>query len=143
LTTMFSVEEVSALLSITPRTLHYYEEIGLIPPIPRTEGGHRYYNQEAVDRLEHILRIKNLLGSSLQEISEILRAEENLNELKLLYRNQDSDEEKMKILYQAAGHLEVLVETIDDKMDKLQNLRGSFQERLENINRLKKKDREM
>lgn len=136
----FAVEEVAARLGITPRTLHYYEEIGLIPAVPRTEGGHRYYDQAIFDRLEHILRIKNVLGASLQEISTILAAENNLNQIKELYRREESDEEKLKLLEQCAELLHSLIHSIDEKMDKLAKLRESFQQRLDNVKRLKKEE---
>jgi DNA-binding transcriptional MerR regulator len=137
--TLYTVEEVSERLAITPRTLHYYEEIGLIPAVPRTDGGHRYYDQAMIERLEHILRIKNVLGASLHDVSTILEAENNLNQIKVLYRAEESDAEKLKLLDQGAELLNSLVYTIDEKIDKLEKLRASFQRRLENVNRLSSK----
>ena len=136
----FTVEEITARLGITPRTLHYYEEIGLIPSVPRTNGGHRYYDQAILERLEHILRIKNVLGASLQEISTILNAENNLNQIKELYQKEVSDEEKLKLLDQGAELLSSLVNSIDEKMEKLTKLRENFQQRLDKVYKLNEKE---
>ncbi|UJF35005.1 MerR family transcriptional regulator [Paenibacillus hexagrammi] len=130
---VYSVEEVAAKFQVTSRTLHYYEEIGLIPPIPRTDGGHRQYSQEIVERLDHILRIKRVLGVSLQEISAILEAENSLNELKLQYREIDSDEDKRSILLQSSVLLQSLVDSIQQKVSSLEKLKGSFEQRLDNV----------
>ena len=51
----FSVEEVAKKLNVTPRTLHYYEEMGLISAVTRTAGGHRIYDEPVVDKLNRIL----------------------------------------------------------------------------------------
>jgi DNA-binding transcriptional MerR regulator len=130
----YSVEEVSELFKITPRTLHYYEEIGLIPDVARTEGGHRFYNQQTVDLLAHIIRIKNLMGISLQDISRILDAERNLEQIKVLLSNEDSSEQKLMLLEQAANVLQQMVENIEDKINNLQILREGFVNRLEKVN---------
>jgi DNA-binding transcriptional MerR regulator len=130
----YSVEEVSALFNITPRTLHYYEEIGLIPDVARTEGGHRFYNQQTVDLIAHIIRIKNLMGISLQDISRVLDAERNLEQIKELLQSEDSNEQKFMLLEQAANVLQQMAETIEDKINNLQILREGFLHRLEKVN---------
>ena len=45
-------------LGITTRTIRYYEEIGLMPPSPRTSGGVRVYTKEEILRLKFILKLK-------------------------------------------------------------------------------------
>ncbi len=53
-------------------TIRYYEQIGLLPPPPRSEGGHRLYGQALVKRL-HFIRRARELGFTLEEIRELLR----------------------------------------------------------------------
>lgn len=61
-----------AVLSGLPvKTLRYYEELGLLPAIGRTEGGYRLFAAESVQRLEFIRRLKTL-GLSLEEIQGCL-----------------------------------------------------------------------
>ena len=68
------IEQVAARTGLTKRTLRYYEEIGLLPPPTRTEGGYRLYSEADVQQLERIKRLKDLLGFSLAEIREIADA---------------------------------------------------------------------
>ena len=52
---MHSVKEVSALSGISVRTLHYYDEIGLLRPTRKSEAGYRLYDDRALERLRQIL----------------------------------------------------------------------------------------
>jgi DNA-binding transcriptional MerR regulator len=126
----FTVDEVSDRLGITPRTLHYYEELGLLAEIPRTEGGHRYYDEEIIAQLEYILKLKNLLGISLQDIRTILDTEEDLTRIKELYYKETTKDEKTALLDQATQLLQSLISGIDEKIVKLQMLREGFAKRL-------------
>ncbi len=62
-------------LGINPKTIRYYEEIGLIPPAQRTESGYRVYGQADIDRIAFILRAREL-DFSLDDIGEILALRE-------------------------------------------------------------------
>jgi MerR family transcriptional regulator, repressor of the yfmOP operon len=136
--TRYSVDEVTQMLQVTPRTLHYYEEVGLITGVQRTEGGHRFYDKPTLERLRHILRLKNVAGVSLQEISDILAAEHNLEELRVLYRGNNSEDEKAQILDHGSDLLQKLLGTLEEKIDKLTQLRDTYKERLDNVERLKR-----
>jgi DNA-binding transcriptional MerR regulator len=57
----------------TVRALHHYEELGLLAPVERTEGGFRLYDDEAVVRVRWISKLKDM-GFSLSQIQEILRS---------------------------------------------------------------------
>ncbi len=56
---------------LTVRTLHYYEEVGLLAPAQRTEAGHRLYGAAEVARLQHVVLLRQL-GFSLEEIRACL-----------------------------------------------------------------------
>lgn len=56
---------------LTVRTLHYYEEVGVLVPVQRTEAGHRLYGADEVARLQHIVLLRQL-GFSLEEIRTCL-----------------------------------------------------------------------
>lgn len=68
---MKTVNEVSKLSGISVRTLHHYDEIGLLRPTTTTEAGYRLYDDTALERLQHILLFKEL-QFSLKDIKEIL-----------------------------------------------------------------------
>lgn len=65
------VGEVAERLGVSPRTIKYYEELGLVEPETRSPGGFRLYGEEDVRRLERILRMKGI-GYSLAAIRELL-----------------------------------------------------------------------
>src|SRR4051812_29637134 len=71
------IGEVAKLTGTTPRTIRYYEEIGLLPATgERQPGAHRVYEEEDVERLTEVLRLKDLLGLSLEQLKELLSAED-------------------------------------------------------------------
>ncbi len=68
---LMSVHEVAKLTGITARTLHYYDEIGLLKPTEITESGYRMYDVSALSRLQNILLFREL-EFPLKEIRAIL-----------------------------------------------------------------------
>ena len=56
---------------LTIRTLHYYEEVGLLGSVPRTDAGHRRYGTDEVARLQQVVSLRRL-GFSLEEIRACL-----------------------------------------------------------------------
>jgi DNA-binding transcriptional MerR regulator len=72
------IGDVAKLAGVTPRTIRYYEEIGLLPaPDTREPGAHRTYKQSDVERLTELVRLKNLLGISLDGLKDLVEAEDN------------------------------------------------------------------
>ncbi len=71
------IGEAAKLAGTTPRTIRYYEEIGLlVPSESREPGAHRSYREEDVTRLTELLRLKSLLGVSLEGLKDLVEAEE-------------------------------------------------------------------
>jgi DNA-binding transcriptional MerR regulator len=67
----YSVKELADLAGVSTRTLHYYDEIGLLPPSAVGSNGYRKYDMQAVIQLQQILFYKEL-GLSLKEIKTML-----------------------------------------------------------------------
>jgi DNA-binding transcriptional MerR regulator len=67
----FKVGELARRTGLTIRTLHHYDEIGLLKPSLHTESGHRLYTAADVARLQQILSLRQL-GFSLEEIQGCL-----------------------------------------------------------------------
>ena len=57
---MNTIKEVSRITGVSPRTLHYYDSIGLLKPARVTESGYRLYDEASLERLQHILLFKEL-----------------------------------------------------------------------------------
>ena len=66
-----TVSETAKLTNISVRTLHYYDEIGLLKPTDTTEAGYRYYDEEALAVLQRDFAVPGT-GFSLKEIKDML-----------------------------------------------------------------------
>lgn len=69
--TTWKVGELAKATGITVRTLHHYDEIGLLSPSRHSESGHRLYSEPDVLRLQRIMSLKQL-GFALDEIRELI-----------------------------------------------------------------------
>lgn len=65
------IGEVAELTQLSLRTIRHYDDVGLVPPSARSEGGFRLYTEQDVERLNHVRRITPL-GFSLEETAQIL-----------------------------------------------------------------------
>lgn len=70
------VGDLAKLTGVTVRTLHHYEELGLIEPVARSKGQYRLYGQEAESRIRWIGKLKDL-GLSLSEVQDLVRRRRN------------------------------------------------------------------
>jgi DNA-binding transcriptional MerR regulator len=68
---MFTVKQLSKLAGVTPRTLHHYDDIGLLKPSRLGDNGYRYYGEDAVLRLQQILFYREL-DIPLDDIKKIM-----------------------------------------------------------------------
>jgi len=66
----YQIGKLANLLNLSPRTIRYYEEIGLLNSIKRAEGGKRIYTDKDFQRLKFITRLKHL-GLTLSEMLEL------------------------------------------------------------------------
>lgn len=69
---LLKIGTVARKAGVTVRTLHYYEEVGLLEPTERTASGHRLYGREAIERLQQIRALQQL-GLSLSDVAALLR----------------------------------------------------------------------
>jgi DNA-binding transcriptional MerR regulator len=76
---LLQIGEIADLVGLSLRTVRYYEEMGLIVPEKRTEGGFRLYGNEEIERLKLIMQMKPL-GFSVQEMGEMIDARVTLRE---------------------------------------------------------------
>ena len=72
---MYLIKQVSEISGVSVRTLHHYDEIGLLSP-KKQENGYRYYSDEELSQLQTILYYK-YLGFSLKEIKSLMTQNEN------------------------------------------------------------------
>ena len=101
---MFTVKQLSKLAGITPRTLHYYDEIELLKPSRIGANGYRYYGEEALLRLQQILLYREL-DLPLDQIKEIM-GRHDFNVVGALESHREH-------LRRRIEHMERLISTVD------------------------------
>jgi DNA-binding transcriptional MerR regulator len=117
------IGDVAKLTGTTARTLRYYEEIGLLPGVEDREAGrHRSYTQGDVDRVREVLRLRDLLGVSLDELRELLAAEDARAALREEFHRTEKPASRRRILDAALGHLDRQLELVRHRREELDRL---------------------
>jgi len=118
------IGEVARLTGTTPRTIRYYEEIGLLPATAgRPSGSHRLYDTDDVERLQEVLRLKDLLGLTLEELAEVATAESARAGLRREWHEGEPDPERRRqILAEARGHIDRQLELVRRRKRDLESL---------------------
>jgi DNA-binding transcriptional MerR regulator len=111
--TVFTVKQLSKLAGVTPRTLHHYDEIGLLKPTRVGDNGYRYYGEEALLRLQQILFYREL-DMPLKDIKKIM-GRRNFDVLGALQSHKDALKNKI-------ARMNRLLITVDNT---IQHLKGN------------------
>ena len=137
--TPLRIGEVAERLGTTPRTIRYYEEIGLLGSPGATEreaGRHRTYEEADVERLSDALRFKQLLGLSLEELKALLEAEEARAALRTEWREHNPDESRRReILEQALGHIDRQLELVRRRRQDIDALEAELGDKRAKVRR--------
>jgi DNA-binding transcriptional MerR regulator len=124
------IGEVAELTGVTPRTIRYYEEIGLLgSEAERAQGKHRVYTEAEVERLREIVRLKELLGLSLEQLSSLLEAESARAHLRREYHQTEARAERRRILVQAQEHIRNQLSLVRSRMGELAELAQELEAR--------------
>jgi MerR family transcriptional regulator, repressor of the yfmOP operon len=136
------IGDVARLVGTTPRTIRYYEEIGLLAETPaRPSGQHRIYTNAEVERLREVMRLKELLGVSLEELKTLLAAEEARAEVRAQLQRDDVDADRRhELLGEALGHIERQLELVRHRAGELAKLEHEL---CETRGRVRRKLREL
>jgi MerR family transcriptional regulator, repressor of the yfmOP operon len=131
------IGDVARLAGTTPRTIRYYEEIGLLAEAPtRPSGQHRIYSAAEVERLREVMRLKELLGVSLEELKTLLTAEEARAEVRAQLKRDDVDAERRReLLNEALGHLDRQLELVRHRAVELAKLDDELSETRKRVRR--------
>jgi DNA-binding transcriptional MerR regulator len=137
------IGDVAKLAGTTPRTIRYYEEIGLLPaPDSREPGAHRTYLQGDVDRLTELLRLRTLLGVSLDGLKDLVEAEDNREALRREWHDGVEDPvRRREILDSLDHHAERQLELVRARRDEIAELEAELLERRKRI-RLRQRELE-
>jgi MerR family transcriptional regulator, repressor of the yfmOP operon len=132
------IGEVAELTGTTPRTIRYYEEIGLLggrAGIDREQGKHRVYSAADVDRIKEIVRLKELLGLTLDQLSKLLEAESARAELRREWQQTEDRDERVRILTESLHHIGTQLELVRSRRAELDKLERELAERQESVGR--------
>jgi DNA-binding transcriptional MerR regulator len=119
---LFRIGEVAERTGLTPRTIRYYEEIGLLPSAERRKGEHRLYDDADVERLQELKRLRDLLNLSLDELKQLVEAEEARAAIRRRLQTTDSDAERLRLLDEALPHVETQLELVRRRKEELTRL---------------------
>ena len=120
-TKYLTIGELASLVEMSPRTIRYYEEIGLLNSVKRMEGGKRFYTERDFQRIRFIKRLKHL-GLTLSEMHEL----ENVYKIHRTNR---------KVLSRLLELLDNHVQKIDERINNLVRLKDDIISYRENIRR--------
>jgi len=131
------IGDVARLVGTTPRTIRYYEEIGLLAdPSMRPHGAHRFYTEEEVERLREVMRLKQLLGVTVEELKTLLSAEEARAEVRRQLRREDVERERRReLLEEALVHIERQLELVRHRAEELGRLENELSETRKRVRR--------
>jgi len=124
---LLKIDDVSKECGLTKRTIRYYEEIGLIPPPERSEGGIRLYTRGHIERLKQIINARDVLGFTLQEIQQFVSVGEQLELHRKGYRETVDENQKMLKLTEIEPILRQQLQMIDDKMERMADFRKDIE----------------
>jgi DNA-binding transcriptional MerR regulator len=130
------IGEVAELTGTTPRTIRYYEEIGLLPGTEeREQGKHRTYSRADVERVREIVRLKDLLGLSLEQLSTLLDAEAARAEIRREYRRTEDPDTRRRLLTESLGHIATQLQLVRGRRAELEQLERELVDKRREVSR--------
>lgn len=130
---LLTVRDAALRLNVTPRTLKYYEERGLVSPT-RSEGRYRLYDEHDIERFERILRLRSL-GFSLHGIVQMLeRPLESAGDGRRRY-SHDSLRHIADALTEQIGALDARIAAVRRELKEAQTVRAELAEDLDYLNK--------
>jgi DNA-binding transcriptional MerR regulator len=114
------IGEVAERVGITPRTIRYYEERGLLgTSSDRAKGSHRLYGESDVTRLRELVRLRDLLGLSIEEMVGLAEAEEARASLRDQWADTTDDSDRLRIVDAAIPLVERQLQLVRERRETL------------------------
>jgi DNA-binding transcriptional MerR regulator len=123
------IGDVATMTGTTPRTIRYYEEIGLLETGARAAGKHRTYTEGDVERLRELLRLKQLLNVSLDELKVLADAETARAALRAEWHEIEDPERREEIVREAMAHLDRQLALVRRRLEELNHLEAQLAQR--------------
>jgi len=130
----FRIGEVAEQVGVTPRTIRYYEELGLLGrDSMRTKGAHRTYGESDIARLRELIRLRDLLGLSLDELVALAEVEEARSALREQWHDDPTENERVQILDRAIELTEQQLKLVGARRQKLGEFAAELDEKLRTL----------
>jgi DNA-binding transcriptional MerR regulator len=137
----YRIGDVAERVGVTTRTIRYYEELGLLGTgTARMKGAHRLYTEADVARLEELIRLRDLLGLSLEEVVGLAEAEEARAALRNQWAESATDSERAGIVEEAIPLVERQLELVRARQQRLSEFADELSKKLR---RLRKRQAEL
>ena len=117
---LLHIHEAAAEVGLTPRSVRYYEEVGLLRPAARSEGDYRLFDETDVERLRFIKGLRDDAGFSLAEIAQLLEAEAARERGHAAFHATTDPAERRRIQCERVASFERQIETLERKIGRLQ-----------------------
>jgi DNA-binding transcriptional MerR regulator len=127
------IGEVAKETGVTPRTLRYWEEIGLLRPVAHRGTGERRYSVTERERVVHIRELQDLLGLTLAEIHDVLASEDALERARRAARADAPTRKRLALLADAIDANRRLLERINERLARIVQFRDECLERGERM----------
>ncbi|MGH7863315.1 MAG: MerR family transcriptional regulator [Candidatus Dormibacteraceae bacterium] len=124
------IEAVAVRTGLTKRAIRYYEELGLVSAVSRSESGQRLYSADDIRRLTRIRELKEGIGLSLGEIQALLDADTVRDRLRERYRATDDIGERLAALRESVAAVSSQLQVITRKREALAALQVEYEDRL-------------
>ena len=118
-TALLKIQEVSAETGLTPRSIRYYEEVGLLEPAGRSEGAYRLYDASDLERLRTIKELRDEAGFSLAQIGQLLEDEAARERNRERFRASHDPTERRALIEDARARVDRQIETLEAKAERL------------------------
>lgn len=129
-TRLISIGEAAEQVGMTPRTLRYYEELGLVSSSRHSSTAQRRYGREEIARLRQIRELQTLVGLDLDEIGEQLLAYDRLEGLRAEFHSGPPPERRDAILVEGLAILERLQRRVTERRGRLDAFSAELEARI-------------
>ena len=129
---LLRIQEVAAEIGLTPRSIRYYEELGLLTPAARSEGDYRLYDESDLERLRFIKGLRDDAGFSLAEIAQLLEDEAARRRARELLRSPLVSERREAVL-DTIARVERQIATLRAKAERIQAMTVDAERRLTHL----------
>ena len=117
---LLTIGQAATTAEVTPRTLRYYEELGMLRPSGHSARGARRYSELDLARIARIRELQQLMGFDLEEIRAILAAEDSLERIRAEYRSgRSTSKRKRELVGEAIQINDRLREQVREKLGRI------------------------